>query len=165
MMKAKTLWTCADKEVGGYTYFDDVMASAYEYICPLCAKPLIKCEWVSLEELRKELVHLFLFRKDCSKVCWTDFLDELFSSPQASPLHASVMENKEGRAKDENSGSLNNRCNDKSLALPLKSVKSNWKPFCYGDYQGVGDESCFNCPYALMCLIVQRKFKKIRKVK
>ena len=126
----------------------------------------LSSKWVSLDELRKELVHLFLFRKDCSKVCWTDFLDELFSSP--SPLVACkkpLTKAKEGRAKDENSGSLNNRCNDKSLALPLKSVKSNWKPFCYGDYQGVGDESCFNCPYALMCLIVQRKFKKIRKVK
>jgi len=26
-----------------------------------------------------------------------------------------------------------------------------WKPFCYGEYQGVGDESCWKCPLSPNC--------------
>ena len=37
---------------------------------------------------------------------------------------------------------------------PIKwnlEVLANWKPFCFGHYQGVGDDSCFVCPMNNAC--------------
>ena len=116
MMKAKTT-----KEI----------SEEYNHKAPdslLCGGEL----WVSLDELRKELVHLFLFRKDCSKVCWTDFLDELFSSP--SPLVACkkpLTKAKEGRAKERLiPKKLGDGAIPSSLALPLCSINNSQHSCC-----------------------------------
>jgi hypothetical protein len=41
--------------------------------------------WFRKDEIRKKLIHLFLFRKDCKNVCWTEFLDELFNDCPLAP--------------------------------------------------------------------------------
>jgi len=99
----------------------------------------LSSKWVSLDELRKELKDMYRKPKRFwfrgaelhglaeNDVAYNDALDDVidkFFSPQASPLHASVMEKEEGRAKDSG---LNKRCvvagnpvttGKSSLALP-----------------------------------------------
>ena len=75
----------------------------------------LSSKWVSLDELRKELKDMYRKPKRFwfrgaelhglaeNDVAYNDALDDVidkFFSPQASPLHASVMEKEEGRAKE-----------------------------------------------------------------
>jgi hypothetical protein len=32
-----------------------------------------------------------------------------------------------------------------------KTKKEQWKPYCFGEYQGVGDDSCFECKLKIQC--------------
>lgn len=37
------------------------------------------------------------------------------------------------------------------LMIGMMAVEKNWRPFCFGEYQGVGDDRCFYCPFNKAC--------------
>jgi hypothetical protein len=39
----------------------------------------------------------------------------------------------------------------KTKQIETKPNGRDWKPFCFGNYQGVGDDSCFICPISRQC--------------
>jgi hypothetical protein len=40
-------------------------------------------------------------------------------------------------------------------------MKENWRPFCLGEYQGVGDDSCFDCPFSFECEKLAKRRKEM----
>ena len=42
----------------------------------------------------------------------------------------------------------------KSMDFPSSAIKQNkleWKPRCFGEYQGIGDDCCFFCRLSFKC--------------
>ena len=58
-----------------------------------------------------------------------------------------------------------NNCNGKITKQVWASKDEKWKPYCFGEYQGVGDDSCFECPYQKECYPITLCTQRVRKVK
>jgi hypothetical protein len=40
-------------------------------------------------------------------------------------------------------------------------MKENWTPFCLGEYQGVGNDSCFDCQFSFQCEKLAKRRKEM----